>query len=185
MKIKGNRVSLSRVTSNDLEFISELECNNEIWFFEEYIESDKGVVKEKYLEKINSKHSYDFIIEKIQDGVVIPVGIVQIWNYVEHRKSWELGFAVLPEHQGNGFGYEAVNLMLEFVFNNLEAHKVIGMCNCNNQKSSKLMEKLGMSREGVFKKELFWCDEWHDQYFYAILDSEYKANKLNLSSSLM
>lgn len=183
MKIKGNRITLSSVTLNDLEFISELECNNEIWLYEEYVEADRNVVKEKYIDKIDSKYSYDFIIEKIQDGVVIPIGLVQIWSYVEHRKSWELGFGILPDHQGNGYGYEAIQLMLGFTFNDLEAHKVVGMCNCKNEKSSKLMEKLGMSREGIFKKELFWCNEWHDQYFYSILDSEYKANNSYQSNS--
>lgn len=75
----------------------------------------------------------------------MPVGLAQIWSYVERRKRWELGFAILSDHQGHGCGYDAIKLLLEFAFNNLEAHKV-GMCNCENQKSIKSMEKLGVRR---------------------------------------
>jgi [ribosomal protein S5]-alanine N-acetyltransferase len=183
MKINGERVSLSKITSDDLEFICDLECNNDIWFFEEYVESDKRVVREKYLEKIDSKYSYDFIIEKIIDGKVIPVGLAQIWSYIEHRRSWELGFAVLPDYQGHGHGYDATKLLLEFAFNNLGSHKIVGMRNCINQKSIQLMEKLGMRREGIFKEELFWRNQWYDQYFYSILEREYQNSETFPSNS--
>nr|WP_276614167.1 GNAT family protein [Paenibacillus favisporus] len=75
-------------------------------------------------------------------------------------------------YQGNGFAYEATMLLLEFAFEKLEAHKVVGMCNCNNLQSAKLMEKLGMRREGTFREELMWNNQWHDQYFYSILARE-------------
>jgi len=173
MQYEGKRTRLSRITQDDLDFISELECNPNIWLFEEYIESDRNAVKKKYLEKLESKNSFDFVISKTGPGEYTPVGIAQIWSYVRHRRSWEIGFAILPEHQGNGHGQEAVELLVDFAFNYLQAHKVVGMCNCKNIKSMKLMERLGMRREGIFKEELFWQDQWYDQYFYSLLDSEY------------
>ncbi|GAK42949.1 hypothetical protein TCA2_5443 [Paenibacillus sp. TCA20] len=64
--------------------------------------------------------------------------------------------------------------MLHFAFKEFGAHKVVGMCNSSNLKSIKLMEKLQMKREGIFKQEVKWNSAWHDQYFYSILDSEWK-----------
>ncbi|MBK3494099.1 GNAT family N-acetyltransferase [Viridibacillus sp. YIM B01967] len=176
MKHNGKNVIISRVTPDDLDFICELECNKDIWLFEEYVESDMKVVREKYLQKMNTQYSYDFIVKSTIEGEVKPIGLAQIWCYVEHRKSWELGFAILPIYQGNGFGYEATKLLIEFAFERLQAHKVVGMYNCNNLRSVKLMESLGMRREGTFQEELFWNNQWHDQYFYSILDREYLIN---------
>ncbi|PYY30972.1 GNAT family N-acetyltransferase [Paenibacillus illinoisensis] len=173
MKLDGKKIILSRVTSDDLDFICELECNKDIWFFEEYIEFDMNVVRKEYLQKMDTKFSYDFIVKAIIEGAVKPVGLAQIWSYVEHRKSWELGFATLPIYQGNGFAYEAITLLIKFAFEELEARKVVGMCNCNNLQSVKLMEKRGMRREGTFREELFWNNQWHDQHFYSILESEF------------
>lgn len=173
LKIVGKNLSLDRVTPDDLEFICRLECSKDIWFYEEIIESDYNIVREKYMEKMNSQHSYDFIVKKSSEEESIPIGLAQIWSYVEYRKSWEIGFAISPNYQGHGYGYEATNLLLEFAFNRLEAHKVIGMCNSNNEKSVKLMESLNMRREGTFKEELYWKNKWVDQYFYAILEKEF------------
>jgi len=50
-------------------------------------------------------------------------------------------------------------------------------------KSMNLMEKLGMRREGTFKEELMWKNQWVDQYFYAILDTEYIKKSEHISIS--
>ncbi|MEW9080923.1 GNAT family N-acetyltransferase [Terrisporobacter glycolicus] len=43
--------------------------------------------------------------------------------------------------------------MLSFAFNELKAHKVLGMCHCENKKSASIMEKAGMSKQDVFREE--------------------------------
>ncbi|MNW63315.1 putative ribosomal N-acetyltransferase YdaF [compost metagenome] len=91
-----------------------------------------------------------------------------------HRSSWELGFGILPEYQGYRYGYEAVRLLHDYAFKELEVRKIVGMCNNHNQRSINLMEKLQMRREGTFKQELKWNDKWHDQHFYSILVSEWE-----------
>ncbi|SYX83847.1 GNAT family N-acetyltransferase [Paenibacillus alvei] len=173
MKIDGKRVRLSRVTADDLDFICQLETNTDIWLFEEQVESDREQVRNKYLEQMNSTSQYDFVITNKVDGKANPVGLAQIWSCSEYRKSWELGFAIIPEFQGQGYGYDAVKQLLDFSFHHLRAHKVVGMCNSHNVKSMSLMERLGMRREGNFKEELLWNNQWVDQYFYSILDTEY------------
>ncbi|MNW61954.1 putative ribosomal N-acetyltransferase YdaF [compost metagenome] len=103
-----------------------------------------------------------------------PIGIVQMWSYVDHRKSWELGFAVLSEYAGRGYGSEATRLLLHFAFQELQAHKVVGMCNSQNVRSVALMQYVGMTREAVFQEELWWNKQWTDQYFFSILEREFK-----------
>ncbi|MEF3353870.1 GNAT family protein [Paenibacillus sp. GYB006] len=173
MKLKGNRVTLSSVTKEDLDFLCELECNKDVWLYEEFVENDHNVIKSKYLEQMNSNTHVDFIMTIETDNEIKRIGLVQIWSYVAHRSSWELGFGILPEYQGHGYGYEAVKLLVDYVFKELEARKIVGMCNSLNHKSINLMEKLKMTREGIFKQELKWNDEWHDQHFYSILVSEW------------
>ncbi|MCA1295448.1 GNAT family N-acetyltransferase [Paenibacillus sp. alder61] len=173
MILNGRSVNLSRVTVDDLDFISELECNKDIWVYEEYVESDRATVRADYLEKMDSDTGYDFVVTADIDGKHERIGLAQIWSYVDHRNSWELGFAILPSYQRQGYGAEATKLLLDFAFRQLQAHKVVGMCHCHNLKSVKLMERAGMRREGIFQEELLLDGQWHDQYFYSILDKEY------------
>lgn len=180
MEIIGKQVVLEKVTVHDLNFICRIECDEELWHYEEEVESDEEAVKEQYLQKINDADeatSYDFIIRLVKDTGNTPIGLAQIWSYSEYRKSWEIGFALLPEYWGHGYGREAAGLLLTFAFEQLQAHKVVGMCNSNNTRSAALMEHVGMTKEAVFKEELFWNNRWTDQFYFSILEKEYFSAK--------
>ncbi|MGG0792696.1 GNAT family protein [Brevibacillus laterosporus] len=115
-------------------------------------------VRENYLRKIEESDegsSYDFIVTIAGDQSNTPIGLAQIWSYVEHRKSWEIGFSILPAYGGQGYGSEAAKLLLQFAFEQLGAHKVVGMCNSQNKRSIALMERIGMTKEAVFKESFF------------------------------
>lgn len=172
MNIVGDRVILTAVAPVDLDFICDLECDTAIWSFEEHVESDRDAVKRKYAEQAESAHHHNFIIRLKKGPTSQPIGLMQMWSYVEHRQSWELGYALLPEYRGNGYGSEAAKLLLNFAFSTLNTHKIVGMCHCGNRASSKLMEAIGMRRQGVFRQELSMNGSWHDQWFYEILAAE-------------
>ncbi|GIP24665.1 GNAT family N-acetyltransferase [Paenibacillus sp. J22TS3] len=173
MEIQGEKLLLIPVSDAHLDFVCQLECDANLWSFEESIKTDIDEVREEYLERMGEDCSYDFVITLASDSTRTPIGIAQLWSYVEHRNSWELGFAVLPGYSGRGYGKEAAGLLLKFAFEELNAHKVVGMCNCNNTPSAVLMERIGMRREAVFKDEYLWHGDWTDQYFYSILDKEF------------
>ena len=176
MELSGEKVSLTKISVNELDFICKIECDKSIWYFEEYVQSNENEVRKEYLHKIEEKErirNYDFIVTIVEGVSKIPIGLAQIWSYSEFRKSWELGFAILPEYSGKGYGRESAKLLLAFAFEQLDAHKVVGMCHSKNTRSVSLMEDIGMTREAIFKEELFWHNKWIDQYFFSILEKEY------------
>ncbi|WP_242698180.1 GNAT family N-acetyltransferase [Bacillus sp. SD088] len=167
---------MSKVSMNDLDFICRIECDKSLWEFEEIVQSNEDVVREEYIDKIEKggkAGNYDFIVNLAKNGRKIPIGLAQIWSYNDYRKSWEIGFAILPEYWGRGYGGESAKLLLKYAFERLNAHKVVGMCNSNNKYSAALMEHIGMVREAIFKEELFWKNKWTDQYYYSILEKEF------------
>ncbi|QLG41954.1 GNAT family N-acetyltransferase [Paenibacillus sp. E222] len=181
MEFAGQKIRITPVTEQDLDFICTLECDASIWSFEEDVETDTEKVRDKYRSHFfttdEEPYAYDFIIRRLEDPEGEPIGLIQMWSYVGHRKSWELGFALLPNYVGNGYGSEATKLLLEFAFNGLHAHKVIGMCNAQNVRSAALMQHVGMTREAVFKEELWWNNQWTDQYFFSILEKEFSERR--------
>ena len=57
----------------------------------------------------------------------------------------DLGFAILPEYQGQGYMYEIAEAYLKYVHQNLELPAVLAITLPHNQRSISLLERLGFS----------------------------------------
>lgn len=86
------------------------------------------------------------------------------FGYVLHRASW-----------GQGLATEASRALLDFGFQILSLHRVIALCDVRNSASIRVLEKLGMRREGHFRKDAKKAGEWRDTYLYAALKEEWMA----------
>ncbi|MGE8205709.1 GNAT family N-acetyltransferase [Heyndrickxia sp. NPDC080065] len=142
MEISSGNLLLSKISIHDMDFICKIECDEKLWYFEESVQTDVNVVRNKYISKIEESgkpRSYDFVVSIEADRSILPIGLAQIWSYSDYRKSWEIGFVILPEYRGEGHGSDAAKLLLKFAFEKLEAHKVVGMCNSKNIRSAALM----------------------------------------------
>lgn len=93
--------------------------------------------------------------------------------------TWELGFVFNVNYQGFGYATEAARAMIDDVFRNGKARRVVAMCNPLNEPSWRLLDRLGMRREGHLLKNIFFKSDkdeqpiWQDTYEYAILDTEW------------
>lgn len=100
----------------------------------------------------------------------------------DYIDTYELGYVFNPKYGGLGYATEAAKAIVDYGFKELNAHRVIGMCNIKNDSSWKLLERLNMRREATRLSNMFFeCDEngkglWFDSYQYAILDREWKRD---------
>jgi ribosomal-protein-alanine N-acetyltransferase len=93
-------------------------------------------------------------------------------------RTWELGYIVNPAYQGKGYATEAVAALLRKEFKEKDIHRVFAHCNPENPASWKLLERVGLRREGFFRSNIFFRrgpdgeELWTDTYEYAILKEE-------------
>jgi len=167
------RVILSPATMEDVDFIVDIKTDAALWKYDDDISSDKDAVRQNVVERINGNWYKQYIIQ-LNIPERTPVGALHIHWYIKERESWELGYCIFPEYRGQGYCVEAAKIALKYAFEDWNAHKVVAMCHENNVSSYKVMEKLGMTREGIFREELLWQGKWMNQFFYCILDSEYR-----------
>lgn len=92
-------------------------------------------------------------------------------------RTYEVGWVFHPAHQGQGYASEAAAALLRYAFEDLQAHRVIATCQPENPASYRVMEKIGMRREGHFRQCVYRQENtWWDEYFYAILAEEWFSN---------
>jgi [ribosomal protein S5]-alanine N-acetyltransferase len=89
----------------------------------------------------------------------------------DHREG-ELWFAFRRDRHGQGYATEAARALIRFGFGTLGLHRIFGDCDPRNTASARLMERLGMRREGHLRESWWLKGEWCDSWIYAVLEDE-------------
>ena len=107
--------------------------------------------------------------------------IGQIWIEPNKREvpSFELGYFTDAGYQQRGYALEASIRSLEFLFEDLNAHKVIIITQDYNEKSWKLAEKLGFVKEAHFREARFKDGRRWGMLYYGMLRDEYQTTYKN------
>ncbi len=88
----------------------------------------------------------------------------------------EIGWILQRDFWAQGFGTEMGTALLEHGFDTLHLHRIIAHCDAENQASYRVMEKIGMWREGLFiearpgNKNV--ATKYSDELSYAITKDE-------------
>ena len=173
--LEGKNVNLRIVEKEDLPQLVEWFNKPEV--FGEYnpLRQVSRTETEKQYEKGNSEEQ-EFFIEK-KDGS--KVGYICHF-LVKHPagKHLEIGYFLLPNERGKGYGTEALKTMVDYLFLSKEVVRIQVQTDVRNVVSQKVMEKVGFKREGTLRKDFFMKGQWVDAYIYSILREEWKEPKI-------
>lgn len=120
---------------------------------------------------------YQFALELKKSGEMI--GDCAFQRLAEDHAQAEIGFTLASPFQGQGYGTEAVRRLIDYLFGDLSLHRLRANCDPDNLASSRLLEKVGMRHEGHFVESLWFKGVWADEEWYAILQREWTAKKLD------
>lgn len=157
----------------------------------EYL-SDEKVVKFEPYGVFTEEECRQEAKRRSQDEAFLAVCLKEtgkvIGNIYFHEQgygTWELGYVFNQTYQKMGYATEGAFAVLEDAFHIGKARRVIAMCNPDNEASWRLLERLGMRREGYLMKNIYFHTDdkgnpiWQDTYEYAILAEEFKLSLRN------
>jgi len=121
-----------------------------------------------------SSHWHNFaVIQKLENKLI---GDLAMNFYDSQNMNLEIGYTISPQYQGCGYAIEGVKALMNFVFNNLNIHRIIASMDPRNIKSENLAKRLGMRLEAHHVKNIKSDNEWLDTLVYAILKEEFVIN---------
>ncbi|MFC2070275.1 GNAT family N-acetyltransferase [Chloroflexota bacterium] len=88
----------------------------------------------------------------------------------------ELAYTLSRQHWGNGLMTEAARAVMNWAFQTYSFNRLFAWCDPRNIGSWRVLEKLGMKREGQLRSHMKWNGEFRDQLYYGILRGEWKAD---------
>lgn len=116
---------------------------------------------------------YQFVVERRDDGTVL--GDLGAGFGVPGERQVELGYRILPAHQGHGYAREAAGALIDYLIAEHDIHRFVAVAASPNIASIAVMRSLGFRQEGHFKQSFLVDGEWLDDDYYALLASEWAA----------
>jgi RimJ/RimL family protein N-acetyltransferase len=89
----------------------------------------------------------------------------------------DLGYVLARPHWGRGYATEATRALVGFGFEQLALHRIWATCDVRNAASARVLEKIGMEREGLLRHSVRRKGEWQDSYLYAILEPDWRGER--------
>ncbi len=106
-------------------------------------------------------------------GTVIGEAILHVRN--SRWQQGEIGWGVSSDYGGRGLGTEIGRALLELAFGKLNLHRVYAQCRVENHASFRIMEKLGMRKEGILRESVLARGAWWSSVQCSILATEHAA----------
>ncbi len=92
-------------------------------------------------------------------------------------QSCTLGYGVHVRREGNGYMYEALREAIQFVFDELHIHRIQANYVPENQRSARLLTRLGFEIEGRARKYLLIAGDWRDHVLTSLTNEHYEPLK--------
>jgi ribosomal-protein-alanine N-acetyltransferase len=174
--LESNRLLLRAVTKSDMNEVLALRGNPKTMKF---IPRPLVTTTKMALEHI------EMIAKKIEDNLGINwaitlkgnpklIGIIGHYRIQPENYRSEIGYMLLPEYQNQGITSEAINLVLDYGFNQLNFHSVEAVVDPENFGSINVLEKNGFIKEAHFLENEYWDGKFWDSAVYSLLNRNFK-----------
>ncbi len=141
-----------------------------------------GVIDKPNISNYIDKNTRSFIIE--ENGEIL--GVVELFNISWKNRRAELSIVLKSVARGRGYGYEAIQRILQFGFEDLGLNRIWLRVLESNERALNLYQRVGFVREGLCREESLRKGKFVNQIQMSILKREWVKgninNILNLSS---
>lgn len=123
---------------------------------------------ENHLNNFKNNKSYELAItDKVTGKLYGAIALTNNQNF----NNGEIAYWVGEEYWGNGYATEAAKVMLEFAFIEKQYHKLFARHFASNPASGRVLEKMGMKKEGVLIDHVKKENVYESLVYYGIINN--------------
>jgi diamine N-acetyltransferase len=171
--LRSKNIMLAPLTSADSESLWEWINDREQVLFNSAYKPVGEVQQKEWFETIQKRPDVVFFAVRLIETDRL-IGTCQLHSINSVHRSAELQIRLGdPADRGKGYGTEAVNLLLQFAFADMNLHRVYLHVFASNEKAIAVYQKAGFVREGTLRKAAHINGEYTDVAVMGILRDEY------------
>lgn len=174
-QIVTERLTLRRFVIDDYKDMFTFASNPEVVKYLSYKPHESPehtrTLLESWVKGYESKQTYNWAIE-YEGKLVGSISVVQIDN---RCFSCHLGWQLDIPYWNKGIMTEAAKAVVDYLFSKVGFDRISSGCDTRNIGSYRVMEKIGMQREGTLRRFYYQKDgSIGDKYLYAVLKEEWE-----------
>jgi len=174
--LENENIVLRALEPEDLDILFDIENDKSLWQISNTLAPYSRDLLKKYIEG-----SHKDIYEARQLRLAISpvhgtdlIGLIDLFEFEPQHNRAGVGILVRENFQGKGIASQALELVLEYAFNQLDLHQVFAHIPANNNQSRRLFEKMGFKRSGTQRDWIRSNNQFLDVDLYQIINSERK-----------
>jgi len=175
--LEGKNIRLRPIESDDVDFLVGCSNNTHWYEYDPIVQFSRADVL-RYFEHPSQLATIIqrtlYVVEK-RDGT--KVGLTMHF-LAQPSGNVEIGYLIVPEERGKGYGSEAAQITVDYLFLAKDIVRIQAATNVMNIGSQRVLEKVGFVKEGLMRKDVFARGEWINSYLYSILKEEWKGPKI-------
>jgi diamine N-acetyltransferase len=175
LTLRGDKIYLRALEPEDLDFILEVENNEEFWEI-----SATRVPYSRFLIKKYLQNSHRDIFDVKQLRLMIcnlngdSIGLIDVFGLEPKDRRAALGILLVDmEDRKKGYGEEVLSLISNYCFSHLGLHQVYANITEDNTASLKLFEKSKFQKVGVKKDWVLVNGAFKNEILYQLINNVY------------
>jgi ribosomal-protein-alanine N-acetyltransferase len=145
----------------------------ESFFTEEYWQYQ---IESSFLEFINDQSLKLFICTKKTPSQII--GTINFSNFIQGAAHFcYVGYSLAESKQGKGYMTEALKAATDYVFQELNLHRIMANYMPHNRRSGNVLKRLGFVVEGYARDYLLINGQWEDHILTSLTNPKWQADK--------
>lgn len=173
-RLETDRLIIRPITTDDITALHELYSDPSVARFVSFLLLNTHIDESRaYVESIIESYMAQkvaewAVVEKESNTLVGCCGFVHYWP--EHARA-ELAYWYHKDFRGKGYAAEAARAVVEYGFTVLNLHRIEATVDPENIPSQKLLEKIGMRKEGLLREYKFCrgLQQYRDRYMYGLI----------------
>lgn len=170
ISIETDEIKLRQLTNNDAYDVFEMLSNPKVVRFDRLNAITKSEHAFLFINAANksfeNKIGMRFAIElKAINKAIGTCGFI-----VNKNDAWvRIGFQISEKFWHKGYGFKAIKLLVKFIFENTPSVRIEAYTLPQNVASSKLLEKLGFTNEGLIRNYMFFKQKHNTMLLYSLI----------------
>lgn len=169
----GDRVALTTIEPQEEPLLRTWINDPEIWSTLGMRRPINEPQEKVHIEKFNANPTDMIFGVYVKDDCKL-IGTIGLHRIDATCRRAVLGIMIGDKaYQNNGYGTEAIELVMRYGFMELNLHRILLHVFARNDRAVHVYEKVGFIEEGRLRDHVWRHGQWCDVYVYGILESEW------------